>query len=187
MGVNELPLVGRAINCGVKQFEAEALIRKYGPAAFAAAVAELEKRLKMPSDKVGVVAKPGGWLRAHMSNSRPAPGSPQDAKPELTEADLKKHRAAWTDEWLRRRKERLQLGFQELPTADQATVLAQFRSELVEREQGQVLKRLDMSGWQHRMVIAAFLRFYGTRVFGDDWEKPSADQLLAVAAEMGAA
>ena len=187
VGVNELPLVGRAINCGVKQFEAEALIRKYGPAAFAAAVAELEKRLKMPSDKVGVVAKPGGWLRAHMSNMRTAAGSVQDAKPELSETDLKKHRAAWTDEWLRRRKERLQLGFQELPTGDQATVLGQFRSELVEREQGQVLKRLDMSGWQHRMVVAAFLRFYGNRVFGDDWDKPSPDQLMAVAAEMSAA
>ena len=187
VGVNDLPLVGRAINSGVKQFEAEALIRKYGPAAFAAAVAELEKRLKMPSDKVGVVAKPGGWLRAHMSNMRPAVASPQDAKPELTEVDLKKHRAAWTDEWLRRRKERLQLGFQELPTADQAAVLGEFRADLVQREQAQVLKRLDMSGWQHRMVVAAFLRFYGTRIFGDDWDKPSADQLLAVAAEMGAA
>jgi hypothetical protein len=186
VGPSELPLVGRAINCGVKQFEAETLIRKYGPAAFAAAVAELEKRLKMPSDKVGAVAKPGGWLRAHMSNMRPAVGSPQDAKSELTEADLKKHRAAWTDEWLRRRKERLQLGFQELPNADQAAVLGEFRTDLVQREQAQVLKRLDMSGWQHRMVVAAFLRFYGTRIFGDDWDKPSPDQLLAVAAEMGA-
>jgi hypothetical protein len=36
------------------------------------------------------------------------------------------------------------------------------------------------------MVVAAFLRFYGTRIFGDDWDKPSPDQLLAVAAEMGA-
>ena len=186
VGVDELPLVGRAINAGVKQFEAEALIRKHGPGAFAAAMSELEKRLQMPSDKVGVVSKPGGWLRAHMSNLRPAPGSSTGPKPELTEADLKKHRAAWTDEWLRRRKERLELGFQELPTDDQAALLGEFRSDLVERSQAQVLKRFDSSGWKHRIVVAAFIRFYGVHVFGDDWDKPTPEQLLAVAAEMGA-
>jgi hypothetical protein len=33
---------------------------------------------------------------------------------EVTEDALKKHRAAWTDEWLRRRKDRLRAGFREL-------------------------------------------------------------------------
>ena len=46
-----------------------------------------------------------------------------------------------------------------------------------------LLKRLDLSGWQHRMVIAAFIRFYGLRSLGDQWDKPTADDILAIAAE----
>jgi hypothetical protein len=186
--VDDLPLIGRAVKAGVRQSEAEELIQRHGPAQLAAGLDELDKRLKMPSEKVGAVLKPGSWLRAHMarvakleSAQRPAAGNV------VSSESLQKHRAAWTDEWLRRRKDRLRQGFQELGEAEQNVQIEVFRQELKSIGQIQLLKRLDTSGWQHRMVLAAFTKFYGARVMGDDWDKPSADDILAIAAELAIA
>jgi hypothetical protein len=183
--VDDLPIIGRAINAGVKQFEAEALIRKHGPETFAAAVAELENRMRMPSERVGLVHKPGGWLRAYMTKAVKTPSDQAlETTPELTPEDLKKHRAAWTDEWLRRRKDRLRQGFQEIGEAAQQELLEAFRKELKDSSQSQLMKRFDSSGWQHRLVLSAFTKFYAVRVLGEDWDKPSADDILAIAAEL---
>ena len=182
--VDDLPAIGRAINLGVRQSEAEALIHRHGAAAFAAALDELDRRLKMPVDKVGAVFKPGGWLRAHLLRDTRAAAPAAPALPEgISVVEVTAHRAAWTDEWLRRRKARLQTGFAELPAAAQQGLLDGFRDELVRSAQTQVLKRFDLSGWQHRMVIGAFVRFYGTSVLGEHWDKPSMDDILAIAAE----
>ena len=54
---------------------------------------------------------------------------------------------------------------------------------MVRSAQTQVLKRFDLSGWQHRMVIAAFMRFYGASALGEQWDKPTLDDILAIAAE----
>ena len=37
------------------------------------------------------------------------------------------------------------------------------------------------------MVIAAFLKFYGARVLGDAWDKPTPDDILTIAAEQAVA
>jgi hypothetical protein len=186
--VDDLPLIGRAINVGVKQLEAEELIRKHGPIALAAALDELDKRLKMPSEKVGAVLKPGSWLRAHMARVvKQAGPQPAAAAQGVSPESLQKHRAAWTDEWLRRRKDRLREGFQELRQAEQHDLIEAFRQELKSNSQVQLLRRLDTSGWQHRMVLAAFTKFYALREIGENWDKPSADDILAIAAELAMA
>ena len=186
--VDDLPLIGRAINSGVQQHEAEDLIRKHGPVAVGMALDELDKRLKMPSDKVGVVQKPGSWLRAHMARvAKQAAAQPVPAEPVVSHDALQKHRAAWTDEWLRRRKDRLRAGFQELGDTAQQDLVQAFRQALKAGGQVQLLKRLDLSGWQHKMVLAAFIRFYGLRELGEQWDKPTADDILAIAAELAMA
>ena len=190
--VDDLPLIGRALNAGVRQVEAEELIHRFGPAQLGAALDELNKRVRMPSEKVGAVLKPGNWLRAHLERvgRLPVPGVQPGSKDNGVHPDeLRKHRAAWTDEWLRRRKERLRQGFQELPQPQQQDLIAAFGQELKlgVQPQPQLLKRLDRSGWQHRMVLGAFIRFYALRVLGADWDKPTADDILAIAAELALA
>lgn len=186
--VDDLPLIGRAISAGVKQLEAEDLIRKHGPAPLAAALDELDKRMKMPSDKVGAVLRPGSWLRAHMARVAKLPSQPPPStEPAISQEGLQKHRAAWTDEWLRRLKDRLRKGFEELGEDERQRLIEAFRQELKASAQTQLLKRLDSSGWHHRMVLAAFTKFYATRVIGEHWDKPSADDILAVAAELAIA
>ena len=48
-----------------------------------------------------------------------------------------------------------------------------------------IQKRLQSSGWQHPMVLPEMLRFYASAALGPGWDQPSAEQLLAIAAEMG--
>jgi hypothetical protein len=76
------------------------------------------------------------------------------------------------------------MGFQELGQGEQQEMLDAFRDHLRAGSQTQLLKRLDASGWQHRMVLSTFIKFYGTRVLGEQWDKPSADDILAIAAEL---
>jgi hypothetical protein len=186
--VDDLPLIGRAVNAGVKQFEAEELIRQHGPAPLAAALDALDKRMKMPSDKVGAVLRPGSWLRSHMARiAELATAQAARATPAVSPEGLARHRAAWTDEWLRRLKDRLRKGFQELGQSEQQALIDAFRAELKAGAQTQLHKRLDSSGWQHRMVLGAFTRFYALRVIGEQWDKPTADDILAIAAELAGA
>ena len=105
----------------------------------------------------------------------------------VSQESLQKHRAAWTDEWLRRRKERLREGFRELGEAEQHDMIESFRQELKTTGQVQLQRRLDASGWQHRMVLGAFTKFYALRALGENWDKPSPDDILAIAAELAMA
>lgn len=188
--VDDLPIIGRAINLGLSQTEAEDLVRQYGGQVLSAGLDTLELRQRMPSEKVGAVMKPAGWLRAHLAKAarQPMPKAAErdNSAQELSQAEVHKHRAAWTEEWLRRRRDRLRTGFMELGPSEQANELEAFRQSLIQGAQPQLLKRLDSSGWHHRMVVGAFIRFHATRVIGDDWDKPTADDIMAIAAEQAA-
>ena len=186
----DLPALGRAINAGVRQLEVEELIRKHGSAAFSAAIDELEKRLRMPSDKVGAVDKPGGWLRAYMSRvakqGTEHASTKSKAQPRVTQATLAEHRASWTEEWLTRQKEALRRRMHDLPEIMQQELLQSFADELEAAGQGQLLRRLRSSGWDHRLVRDAFIKFYGLRSIGDLWDKPTPEDVLSIAAELAA-
>ena len=183
----DLPIIGRAITAGVKQDDAEELLRKHGRAPLTTAVQDLEVRLQMPVEVVGAVRKPASWLKdnlerkakkaraaAHLPNAR-----------QISADDMKKRKAAWTDYWLRARKEDLHRGFEELADSEQKALLGKFRTELAARNIPQFLKRLDTSGWQHVMIKDSFIKFLGQELIGPDWFKPSDDDILAVAVAMG--
>lgn len=187
IGPADLPVIGRAINAGVKQTEVEGLLRRHGPEPLAAAVGDLEKRLQMPSEKVGKVLKPAGWLKANVERRirEAVPAAlPAVAAKQLTQEDIKKHRAAWMDEWLRRRKEELRRHFEDFELLRQEELLGEFRQELATTSHPQFLKRFDSSGWQHRMLRDVFTKFLGTRLIGAEWDKPTPDDILLIAAEL---
>jgi hypothetical protein len=185
--VDDLPIIGRAINAGVKQNEAEALIKKHGSAMFTAAVAELEKRQKMPSDKVGVVLKPGAWLKTHITRvarEEEEQGSASQSSG-ISADEISKRKASWIYEWRHRRKAELRKAFDELDETQQQECLEAFRDHLKATAQSHALKRMDTSGWEHRMVIESFFKFFGTKTLGDGWDQPNAEEILAIAAELG--
>lgn len=190
--VDDLPIIGRAINVGVKQGEAEALITKHGSEMFSAAVAELENRQKMPSEKVGAVLKPGAWLKAHLSRisgeaEEEGVAAALSRSHGLSGTEITKRQASWTDEWLRRRKTGLRRAFDDRDDAEKTKCLEEFREHLKATEQAQALKRFDLSGWEHRLVFESFFKFFGVKTQGEGWDKPSSGDILAIAAELASA
>jgi hypothetical protein len=183
----DLPVIGRAISAGVKQNDAEDLLRKHGGAQLNVAVVALEKRLQMPLAVAGEVRKPAGWLKENLvrkAKQAKAVASTPMAR-QITPDEMKKRKAGWTETWLRARKADLLIGFEELAETDKVKMLSDFRSELVETGQSHFLKRFDSSGWNHTMIRDTFIKFLGVQLIGRDWFKPSPDDILAIAAEQG--
>ena len=183
----DLPVIGRAVSVGVKQNDAENLLRKHGSAPMASAVDDLENRMQMPVAVVGEVRKPASWLKENLERKarQAREVASSEVAQQITPEELRKRKAAWTEIWLRARKEDLVRGFSELPEAEQADYLAEFRSELAALSMPHLLRRFESSGWNHAMVKGSFEKFLGLRLIGPDWFKPSADDILAIAAVKG--
>ena len=182
----DLPVIGRAISAGINQNQAEELLRRHGQSPMSEAVDDLERRLKMPTEVVGEVRQPANWLKDNLARkarlAKAAAASP--IAKQVTADELNKRKAAWTETWLHSRKADLLNGFTELAPMEQERILTEFRDEL-EANQKHFLKRFDTSGWNHVMIRETFVKFVGAQLIGPDWFKPSADDILAVAASVG--
>ena len=99
---------------------------------------------------------------------------------------LARRRAQWQAEWTRRAHERCAAAITALSPAMQGELEEALLEALEQREaHPSIIKRLRGSGWQHPMVRHEMLRFFGEATYGSGWDQPDAEQLLAVAAEMG--
>jgi hypothetical protein len=183
----DLPVIGRAISAGVKQEQAEDLLRKHGRAPLTSAVDDLVRRLEMPVAVVGEVRKPASWLKDNLErkakHARLVASSPMTKQ--ISDEEMKKRKAAWTETWLRSRKADLLRGFDELTELEKQKFLVDFRAELSGANLPHFLKRFDTSGWNHSMVRETFVKFLGVQLIGPDWFKPSSDDILAIAAAQG--
>jgi hypothetical protein len=185
--LQDLPVIGRAISAGVKQEQAEDLLRKHGRAPLTSAVDDLVRRLEMPVAVVGEVRKPASWLKDNLErkakHARLVASSPMTKQ--ISAEEMKKRKAAWTETWLRSRKADLLRGFDELTDLEKQKFLVDFRAELSGANLPHFLKRFDTSGWNHSMVRETFVKFLGVQLIGPDWFKPSSDDILAIAAAQG--
>jgi hypothetical protein len=183
----DLPVIGRAISAGVKQEQAEDLLRKHGRAPLTSAVDDLVRRLEMPVAVVGEVRRPASWLKDNLErkakHARLVASSPMTKQ--ISDEEMKKRKAAWTETWLRSRKADLLRGFDELTELEKQKFLVDFRVELSGANLPHFLKRFDTSGWNHSMVRETFVKFLGVQLIGPDWFKPSSDDILAIAAAQG--
>jgi hypothetical protein len=180
-------VIGRAISAGVKQEQAEDLLRKHGRAPLTSAVDDLVRRLVMPVAVVGEVRRPASWLKDNLErkakHARLVASSPMTKQ--ISDEEMKKRKAAWTETWLRSRKADLLRGFDELTELEKQKFLVDFRVELSGANLPHFLKRFDTSGWNHSMVRETFVKFLGVQLIGPDWFKPSSDDILAIAAAQG--
>jgi hypothetical protein len=189
----DLPLIGRAIDAGVKQEEAERLLQDFGAPALASGLDGLQRRTALPPGLADPVQNPARYLRAVLPNAltpgvEPAtpatPAAPARPRPAAPAADAPRRQARWLDAWLRRAREALRQEILALPEDTRAQWLRQFRAHLAEKRSA-LLKRFDSSGWTHALFVQDFIRFYGNGTRGPGWDKPSAEQLLELAAEIG--
>lgn len=189
----ELPIIGRAIVLGVKQKEIEKLFAEYSMNIIVNGLDKLEARLGMPKDKVTEISKPGLWLRAVVKKISQTEEAGTLGMPEPV--DIAKQRDQWAQEWLRIRKQKLLYAFQDSTEIEQHGTIKAFEEYLEQTAQKILLNKvreLNQNNsaskqkthiWEHRMLSAVFFNFLGLTRHGDGWDKPSAEDLLSIAAE----
>ena len=183
--VVDLPLIGRAIEAGVTQEETERMLEKFGSPTLAAALDALEVRQKMPVDKIAPVASPSKWLKSILPGQVKKQVQEGRAAVETGKADPAKRHARWVVEWVRRRREEVRKEFVDLASDTKSECFDGYRANLAERNQQQLLRRFESSGWTHKMVLDDFVRFYASGTYGESWDKPTDAQVLVLAAEVG--
>jgi hypothetical protein len=199
LGVNRPPqpvdmaLIARARQLGVGDEAAEAMAAAHGDDAFRAGLDSLERRLA--STFPGPLRDPTRYLRALMpaeASRAQTRAAEQEAagQPAALEAAAReqqdKRSARWLAEWTRRRHEQCAADIEALSPERQQELVQALQQALSERQaHPSITKRLAASGWQHPMVRHEMLRYFGTATYGEGWDKPRAEDLLAIAIEMG--
>jgi|GEM_PF-261190 len=118
------------------------------------------------------------------------PGAPA-AAPAATHAAAgaagqQRRQALWTAAWLRQRHEQLCADIAALSAEEQDQLCTLLAEDMAERQvHPSIRKRLQVSGWQHPMVVHEMVRFYARAAIGEHWDQPSAAQLLDIAARLG--
>ena len=179
----DLSQVVRATATGIRAEDAEALILTHGNEAMSSGLDALQKRIA--SEFPEPLRDPYRYLRALLETSsattarKAAQGQPETA------ADKAAASAAvegWTAEWVTRRRALVLDEFEALPPPEQANWVDRLRTHLYERgAHPSIRKRLETSGWKHPMVTGELIRFFK----GVEWDKPTPQELLAIAAQRG--
>ena len=206
----DMALMARAQGLGVSEEAAEALAEAHGDAAFGAGLDALARRVASAFPQP--LRDPTRYLRALMPGEADklrrradtdTDGDTRDAMHDspggmsggaaagptgaAARQAQQKHRERWLAEWTRRRHERCAADIEALSSEGQKQLEQGLMAALQARQaHPSIAKRLATSGWQHPLVRHEMLRYFGAASDGEHWDQPSAEQLLAVAAEMGA-
>ena len=187
----DLELVARAKDLGIEEEKTDSLVDDFGIDAVRAGLEVLSGRIQKSYPEP---------LRDHFRYLKSVmPG--EAAKVEKREAELlarqeppeiekKNHQAKrsarWTAEWVRRKRELVINDIETMSIDSQEQLVADLLQEMERRQvHPTLLKRLQNSGWRHPLVLHEMVRYYGEGAFGEDWDKPTPQQLLEIAAEMG--
>ncbi len=193
----DMALVGRAQRLGIPDALAEALAQQHGEQALASGLDALERRTATAFPEP--LRDPARYLRALMpgeaarvqKQALAAQASAQardDAAAQHSRELPAKRQARWLAEWMRRRHDACMAEILALPGERQQALADELLQSLQQRHvHPSVAKRLQLSGWQHPMVVHEMLRHYAAQAWGAGWDQPSAEQLLQVAAELGEA
>lgn len=182
----DISQVVRATAAGIRSEDAESLIQAHGNEAIAAGLDALHKRIA--SEFPEPLRDPYRYLRAMLeANSASAAAKASNDTPEAHGRNTAAAAAAaamegWTSEWVSRRRALVVAEFEALPEDVQAEWVERLRVRLAERgAHPSVRKRLETHGWKHQLVAGELIRFFK----GADWDKPSPEELLAIAAQRG--
>ena len=187
----DLSLLDRARGLGVEEDAFDRLVEDFGAPAVAQGLEQLAAR--SASAYPQPLRSPQRYLRSLLAGEEsrmpapmPAPAPVDEAARARLRESSPKRQARWMDEWLRRRRDAIAADIAALSTAAQAQLVEDLLDEMAERQvHPSIRKRLQNSGWQHPLVVREMIRFYAAGAYGEGWDRPTPEQLLAVAAELG--
>ena len=180
----DMSQVVRATAAGIRSEDAEALIQAHGNDAMTTGLDALHKRIA--NEFPEPLRDPYRYLRALLeSNSASAAKKAAEKGAEPSTKSSVVATAAlegWTAEWVSRRRALVVGEFDALPAEAQTEWVEKLRTHLIERGvHPSIRKRLDTHGWKHPMVTGEMIRFFK----GAEWDKPTPQELLTIAAQSG--
>lgn len=179
----DLTQVVRATKVGIRTEDAEGLMQAHGNEAMTSGLDALYKRIA--SEFPEPLRDPYRYLRALLESSAKINATKsEDAvlQPAASNAAATAVMEGWTAEWVSTRRALVISEFEALSAAKQAEWIERLRAHLEERgAHPSVRKRLETSGWKHPMVAGELIKFFK----GADWDRPSPEELLALAAARG--
>ena len=188
VGPVDLALIAKAKSLGLDDEKIEELVDEFGGPSVDKGLEALERRIATAFP--APLRDPYRYLRSLM------PGVADQVKAEAESAALtapvaraetqSRRQSKWTEEWIRRRRDRLIEDMKALPDDRRDELVAELLADMQERNvHPSIRKRLQTSGWQHPLALPEAVRFYGRRSLGPDWDRPTSEQLLSIAAELG--
>lgn len=190
----DMSLIKKAIQLEISEDKAEELLIRYGDAAMRESLLDLEARVARAFP--GPVRDPYRYLKSllagdHQKQIDDAALAIQthtaNNKAEIAVNAVKQSatKTLWREEWLRRRRDHVTATLKE----QSADAVKELEVELLNEMEAKnahpsIIKRLQSSGWDHPMVRHQMIDFYARAVMGEDWDKPSSEDLLDIASEV---
>lgn len=186
----DMSILTTARRLGLDEAALERLADQYGFERVRDAMPVLERRAT--SAYPAPLRDPARYLKALLANAPQTEDQPESlpvaASPPADPASRPGQvRTEWLAIWRQRRAEQVRAEIAAMGEGARAELLARVEQDLTARSaHPSVLKRLRTSGWSHPMVLADVVRAHASAVYGPNWDQPSAEQLLALAAELSA-
>lgn len=189
----DLSLVAKVTECGIDEDKAEDLIGEFGAEAVQSGLGALTRRIATAypeplRDRYRYLRSlmPGEVAQIEKKAVEAAEAAEVAQSPAGVKVVQSKRQAIWTEEWLRRK--RAMLADEILAMSDD--VQAQLTASLLADMDGRnvhpsIRRRLQVSGWQHPMVRPEMIRWYAVGAYGEGWDRPTPEELLMIATEMG--
>jgi hypothetical protein len=181
----DIALFVRAERLGIEHSRAEQLAAEFGDAALATALDALEKRLA--SQYPEPLRDPYRYLKSLMPSHAAATVREHEVKieaqaPEAIAAAAQERMGLWAQKWLTERNDQIVAELIALPQ-DRQDELTAALVETLAHEHPTLRQTLLTKGWRHPIVRHKMVAFYAAGAHGPDWDKPTPQQLLEVAAK----
>jgi len=168
--------IGRALNAGVPQVKAEALLNEFGEQQFSDGVTALENRMQRTDmDKVTNTYK---YLKAVLTgqgnNKSPEP-TPNMSK---GKSHLSAKRVALIEIFRDTKRKEAEALFHESTSTDQAQMMMTFETQVLPKIGVAVQETYSKRGLTTPITKSHFRKFLAEHFFGTSWETPSDTDLL---------
>jgi hypothetical protein len=94
-------------------------------------------------------------------------------------------KASWQEEWLRRQRVQATQMLRALSPDVIEDLSAQLLEHMISSNaHPSLIKRMQTSGWDHNLVRHLMVDYFAKATLGEEWDKPTTEQLLEVASQM---
>ena len=176
----DLTQVSRAVAAGLRPEDAETLVHTYGNQALKVGLDALFKRLA--NEFPEPLRDPYRYLRSLLEANAAAAQKKVakiGASPSTGPAAVAAAVEGWTSEWVSKKRALVVEEFEALSPETQSDWIERLRVHLDDRGvHPSIRKRLATDGWKHPIVVGELIKFFK----GADWDKPTDQDLLLIAA-----